>query len=77
MEKHGQEEAQTRRKSEERRKEMEKIRDGESQKTKDAGAQRSSKVAKHCFFPMFCDSGGSKSRLPKAAGAEPVGQMRD
>ena len=29
------------------------------------------------FFPMFCGSGGSKSRLAKAAGAEPFGQMRE
>ena len=29
------------------------------------------------FFQMFCGSGGSKSRLAKAAGAEPAGQMRD
>ena len=28
------------------------------------------------FFPMICGSGGSKSRLAKAAGAEPDGQMR-
>ena len=35
------------------------------------------KVAEHCVFPMICGSGGSKSRLPKAAGAEPCGQMRD
>ena len=28
-------------------------------------------------FPMICGSGGSKSRLAKAAGAEPCGQMRD
>ena len=28
-------------------------------------------------FPMFCGSGGSKSRLAKAAGAEPTCQMRD
>ena len=33
--------------------------------------------AKHCVFPMICGSGGSKSRLAKAAGAEPCGQMRD
>ena len=26
---------------------------------------------------MICDSGGSKSRLAKAAGAEPGGQLRD
>ena len=29
------------------------------------------------FFPMICGSGGSKSRLAKAAGAEPCGQMGD
>ena len=35
------------------------------------------KVAKHCVYPMICGSGGSKSRLAKAAGAEPSGRMRD
>ena len=35
------------------------------------------KVAKHCVFSMFCGSGGSKSRLAKAAGAETSGVMRD
>ena len=35
------------------------------------------KVAIHCVFPMIWGSGGSKSRLAKAAGAEPAGQMRD
>ena len=30
-------------------------------------------VAKRCVFPMIC----SKSRLAKAASAEPAGQMRD
>ena len=29
------------------------------------------------FSIVFCGSGGSKSRLAKAAGAEPSGQMRD
>ena len=29
------------------------------------------------FFPIVCGSGGSKSRLAKAAGAEPAGQMTD
>ena len=28
-------------------------------------------------FPMICGSGGSKSRLAKAAGTEPCGQMRE
>ena len=29
------------------------------------------------MFPIICGSGGSKSRLAKAAGAEPAGQTRD
>ena len=56
---------------------MEKIRDGKSQKRVDAGARKGREVAKHCVFPMFCGSGGSKSRLAKAAGAETSGQMSD
>ena len=47
------------------------------QKKEDAGARKGRKVAKHCVFPMICVSRGSKSRLAKAAGAEPAGQMRD
>ena len=35
------------------------------------------KVAVHCVFPMSCGPGGSKTRLAKAAGAEPSGQRRD
>ena len=54
----------------------EKIRDGECQKREDAGARKGRKVAKHCVFPLFCGSGGSKSRLAKAAGAETSGEMR-
>ena len=34
---------------------VEKMRKGE-----DAGARKGRKVAKHCVFPMFCGSGGSK-----------------
>ena len=60
------------RREEERRSEKRK-----SQKKEDADARKSRKVAKHCVFPMICGSGGSKSRLAKAAGAEPAGQMRD
>ena len=47
------------------------------QKKEDADARKGRKVAKHCVFPMIWGSGGSKSRLAKAAGAEPAGQMRD
>ena len=39
--------------------------------------EKGRKVAKHCVFPVIWGSGGSKSRLAKAAGAEPAGQMRD
>ena len=46
-----------------------------SPKKEDPGARKGRKVAKHCVFPI--GSGGSKSRLAKAAGAEPYGQMRD
>ena len=60
------------RKEEERRSEKRK-----SQKKVDAGVRKGRKVAKHCVFPMFWGSGGSKSRLAKAAGAEPSGKMRD
>ena len=53
------------------------IRDGESQKREDAGARKGRKVAIHSVFPMNWGSGGSKSNLAKAAGAEPAGQMSD
>ena len=43
----------------------------DSQKKEDPGARKGRKVAKHCVFPMMCGSGGPKSRLAKAADAEP------
>ena len=49
----------------------------EDQKKEDAGARKGRKVAKHCVFSWFCGSGGLKSRLAKAAGAETSGEMRD
>ena len=55
----------------------EKIRRERIRKKEDADARKGRKVAKHCVFPMICGSGGSKSRLAKAAGAEPAGQMSD
>ena len=48
-----------------------------SEKKEDAGARKGRKAAIHCVFPMIWGSGGSKSNLAKAAGAEPAGQMRD
>ena len=71
MEKQRWEESE-RRRAEERRSEKRK-----GEKKEDEGARKGKKVAKHCVFPMLCGSGGSKSRLAKAAGAEPCGQMRD
>ena len=65
-------EAERRERLEERRSEKRK-----SQKKEDADARKGRKVAKHYVFLMICGSGGSKSRLAKAAGAEPAGQMRD
>ena len=54
-----------------------KIQKRKFRRIEDAGARKGRKVAKHCVFRMICGSGGSKSRLAKAAGAEPAGQMRD
>ena len=71
MEKQRWEESEKRR-EEERRSEKRK-----SQKKEDAGAGKGRKVAIHCVCPMICGSVGSKSRLAKAAGAEPSVEMRD
>ena len=60
------------RRAEERRSEKRK-----TERKEGAGARKGSKVAKRCVLRMICGSGGSKSRLAKAAGAEPCGQMRD
>ena len=57
-------------KKEERRKKIRKEKESEDRRY-------SRKVAKHCVVRMISGSGGSKSRLAKAAGAEPCGQMRD
>ena len=61
----------------EEKKRNEKIREEKAKKKEDAGARKGGKVAIHCVYPMICSSGGSKSRLAKAAGAEPSSQMRD
>ena len=46
-------------------------------KQEDAGAQKGRKAAIHHVFPMNWGSGGSKSNLAKAAGAESAGRMKD
>ena len=63
--------------SEKRRDKLRRSEKRKSQRKGDAGARKGRKVAIHCVFPMICGSGGLKSRLTKATGAEPSGQMRD
>ena len=62
---------------EEKRREEKRSEKRKSQKKEDASARKGRKVAKHCVFPMSCGSGGSRSRLAKAASAEPPGRMSD
>ena len=59
--------------------EPEKRREEERESLRRKKIQVCEKVGKsrNTVFPMICGSGGSKSRLAKAAGAEPAGQMRD
>ena len=54
-----------------RRSEREKVR-REKMQVREKGR----KVAMHCVFQMIWGSGGSKSNLARAAGAEPAGQMK-
>ena len=68
----GREESQ-KRKPEKRRSKIESQRKSEDVRRKEMYR----KAVKHCVFSMACVSGGSKSRLAKAAGAEPAGQMKD
>ena len=65
MQKQRQEESE-KRKEEERR----------SEKKENAGARKSKNHESVSMFFLAPDSRGSKSRLAKAAGAEPVGQLR-
>ena len=65
------------RRVEERDQRREKIREEKESEERRDRCAKGRKVAKHCVFPMIWGSGGSKSRLTKAAGAEPAGQMRD
>ena len=59
--------------------ESEKREDQRRERVRRKKMQMREKVEKSRFtvFPMICGSGRSKSRLAKAAGAEPSGQMRD
>ena len=78
----GEERREEKRRGEERRGEERRGEERRGEKRREEKRRREKvvpgrKVAKHCVFPMICGSGGSKSRLAKAAGAEPAGQMRD
>ena len=68
-EKHSQEEAQRGRKLEERRQEVEKITEGESQKREDAGARKGRKVWNAVFFHCFVAPEGQKVSLKRGCGA--------
>ena len=63
--------------SKKRREEERRSNKRKSQKKEDPSARKGGKVAKHSVFLLICGSRGSKSRLAKAAGAEPSGRMRD
>ena len=65
------------RREEEKKSRREKIREEKESEERRCRCAKGRKVAKHCVFPMICGSGGSKSRLAKAAGAETSDQMRD
>ena len=71
MEKQRCEESERRREEEGRSEKRERVR------RKSAGARGGRKVTVHCVFRGGCGSGGSKTRLAKAACVEPSGQMRD
>ena len=76
-EKRGEEKRREEKRREEKRREEERISNKrKSWKKEDPGARKGRKVGTRCFS-MSCGSGGSKSRLAKAADAEPSGQMRD
>ena len=68
------------RREEERRGREEKKADQRRERVRRKKMQAHKKVEKSrftVFFPMICGSGRSKSRLAKAAGEEPSGEMRD
>ena len=60
-----------------KRKREEMVQKRKDPKKEDVDARKGRNVAIHCVFPMICGSGGWKSRLAKAAGAEASGELRD
>jgi predicted nucleic acid binding AN1-type Zn finger protein len=63
------EKVREKRRVEERRVEEKRSEKRKSQKKEEVVERKGRKVTKHCVFPMSCGSGGSKSKLAKAAGA--------
>ena len=57
-----------------RRKEKKKEKESEERRSRCAKRYESCETL---CFPVICGPGGSKSRLAKAAGAQPAGQMRN
>ena len=55
----------------------EKSQEKQDQRTEDQSAWKGRKLRSTVFFPMFCGSRGSKSRLPKPGGPELSGEMRN
>ena len=74
-EKHSQEDAEPGRNSYVEKVRREETRDGKVRREKMQVREKVRK-SRNTVFPVFCGSGGSKSRLAKAAGAETSGQMR-
>ena len=68
----GKSQRRKRKKKEDQRRERESVRTKKIPKREKVEKSRNT-----VFFPMFCGSGGSKSRLAKAAGAEPSGRVRE
>ena len=71
-EKQSREEAERKRKIRRKKSRRERVRRKKMEMREKVGKSRNT-----VFFPMIWGSGGSKSRLAKAAGAETAGQMRD
>ena len=55
----------------------ERVREERVSRKKMQVGEKVEKIAKHRVLQMFWGSGGLKSRLAKAAGAEPFGRMRN
>ena len=61
----------------EEKRRREKIREEKESEERRCRCAKRWKVAIPCVFLMICGPGGLKSRLAKAVGAEPPGQMRE